>query len=61
MFKTLIKGLELIRGIRVIVRIIFAQVGSRFDEYIVRFLFLGIQVTESRETDCTIACVLKNH
>ena len=30
MFKTLIKGLMMIRGVRVIVGIVFVQVGTRF-------------------------------
>ena len=61
MFKTLIKGLMMIRSVRIIVGIFFAQVGTRFGGYNARFLFLGMCAMESRETDCTVVCVFKNH
>ena len=61
MIKTLIKGLMMIKGVRIIVGTFFTQVGTLFGWHIAHFLFLGMRAMESQEMDRTIACASKKY
>ena len=39
----------------------FVKGVTRLGVFFMRFLFLGMRTTESRETDHAVACVLKKH
>ena len=59
MFTMLFKCLMMIRGVNISVGVFFVKGLIGFGVFLTRFEFLGTCATESRETNCTVACASK--